>query len=132
VLGITAGIFNSGLESTAIDVIHNDTYKGLSPGNYNATNNPVTFLFSSTAGAVGLLISGTAIALAIILGKYIIAAVGIFIGLIMALYVSVSSILFKLYYNEYLIGIFTLVGIAIGILVLYNVIEMFTGQGGDV
>jgi hypothetical protein len=135
VLILTASIFDSGLEGTAVDVEGN--YGDYSLSHTNTTSlSIVNTLFSSSAlgawGSVFGVIVGFSVVMSIWLGKYIIAAVGLFLGLVTALYMNLANVFFHIYNNVYITGIITLVGIAIGILVLYNVIEMFTGQAGDV
>jgi len=69
---------------------------------------------------------------AILTKNYVVVAVALFLGIVTALYLGVSSVLLKLYSNVYTNALITLIGIAIGILVIYNVVEMFSGTAGDV
>ena len=127
VLILTSGIFNTSLGDDAED------YNKYS---LNSPSDVIGVLFSSSAlsawGAFTV-IAVVGVIGGIVLKNYIIAAVAIFLGLVTALYIGASDILFKISDNNvYISGIITLIGIVIGILVLYNVVEMFTGQGGDV
>lgn len=127
VLIFTSSIFNTGLETGAADY---------SDSGYSLTNSTsvIDVLFSDRAmGAWGSfsVIAVIGIVGAIVLKNYVIAAVALFLGLVTGLYIGASEILFRISDNVYVDGIIALVGVVIGILVLYNVVEMFTGQGGD-
>jgi len=131
VLILTAGIFNTGLESSATNVT--DEY-----GDYGIRQNSSSILsniFSSNAlGAWGAfsVIAIVGVIGSILTKNYVVVAVALFLGIVTALYLGVSSVLLKLYSNVYTNALITLIGIAIGILVVYNVIEMFSGTAGDV
>ena len=124
VLIITSGIFNTSLGDDASD------YSKYSL----STPSSIISILTSTAsiGAWGTL-TVAGIIFAIGLKNYIFVGIGLFLGLVTALYIGASDILFKISSNNvYISGIITLIGIVIGILVLYNVVEMFTQQQGDV
>ena len=131
VLILTSSIFNTGFESSATNV--SDTF-----GGYALTNSTsvLDIMFSdSTMGAWGAFSAIDIIGVigAILLKNYVIAAVALFIGVVTALYLGVSSVMFNLSNNNvYLNILITLIGIVIGILVIYNVIEMFSGTAGDI
>jgi len=135
VLILTAGIFNTGLEDTATNV--SGDY-----GKYNLGNNSYDIMqniFSSNAlGAWGSATGAFAVIVvvgvigAILTKNYVVVAVALFLGIVTALYLGVSSVLLKIYSNVYTNALITLIGIAIGILVIYNVVEMFSGTAGDV
>jgi len=122
----TSSIFETSMDESATDY---SDYSLKNPGGI------LNILFSDNAlGAWGAFSVITVIGVigAIALKNYVIAAVAIFLGLVTALYISASAVLFNISDNVYIHSIITLIGIIIGILVLYNVVEMFTGQGGDV
>jgi len=120
---LTSSIFNTSMDASATDY---GSYQLKNPGDV------VGILFNSNSitawGVIGL----TGVLLAIGTKNYVFVAVAIFLGLVTALYIGASSVLFNISDNAYVHSIITLIGIVIGILVLYNVVEMFTGQGGDV
>ena len=119
----TSSIFETSMDESATDY---SSYQLKNPGDIIniLTNN-------ASIGAWGILTLAGIIA-ALALKNYIFIGVGIFLGLVTALYIGASSVLFNISDNAYVHSIITLIGIVIGILVLYNVVEMFTGQGGDV
>jgi len=131
VLIVTAGIFNTGLEGSATNVTSEYGSYGLGQNSSSILSN----VFSSNAlGAWGAF---SVIALVGVIGSiltknYVVVAVALFLGIVTALYLGVSSVLLKIYSNVYTNALITLIGIAIGILVIYNVIEMFSGTAGDV
>jgi hypothetical protein len=125
ILVVTAPIFNTGLEGIAGD------YSG-----YALTNSTsvLDILFSERAtGAWGsfAVIAIIGVIGAIVVKNYVVAAVALFLGLVTGLYIGAVDIMFRISDNVYIHGIITVVGVAVGLLVLYSVVEMFTGQGGD-
>lgn len=125
VLILTSPIFNTDMD---IDENDYDKYALKNP------NNALDLLFSSTAlNAWGsfTVIAAIGIIAAIIVKNYVIAGVAVFLGLVTGLYIGASDILFRISDNVYVSGIITLIGIVIGILVLYDLVGIITFQGRE-
>ena len=78
-------------------------------------------------GAVTAVIT---LGVALLTKNYVFIGVGLFLGLVIGLYIQVSSVLYKIivpFSDQYGIiqGILAVTGIAIGLLILFNVVDMF-------
>jgi len=126
---LTSSMFDTSRDVTAADY---EDYKLKQPRSI------VDILFSDraistwgSAGGVFSVIVAIGVIGAIVVKNYVVAAIAIFLGLVTALYIGASAILFNISDNVYVHSIISLIGIAICLLVLYNVIEMVSGTGGD-
>jgi len=82
------------------------------------------------AGALaGMVIIGTiAVAAAIFMKQYIIIGVGLFVSIVVGMYVKMSAVIANIgsaTNNVYVSGIITIIGIAIGVFIVFVVIDMF-------
>ena len=101
---------------------------------YKLTNstNVVDYFFNDTFGlAAGACLMVGGVIIALLTKNYVIIGMGMFLGLVTTLYIGATGVIFQVYPDDYIRGVIAIVGVAIGILLLYNVTEMFTGQGGD-
>lgn len=81
-------------------------------------------------GLAGLTLLGIAALAAVFLKSPILFGVGAFLGFITSIYVNTFDMLYYLSDNWIVQGIIALIGICIGILVLYTVIETVSQQQG--
>jgi|SRR6056297_618019 len=122
-------LFNTGYGDDAVG-IDDETVN-----QYNlADMNMYTFLELIFTNANALMtagiVSGIALTAALITKNYVYIGVGIFVGIVSGMYVSFSGIISQLGSsvsgsNVYVTGIITIIGIAIGAMVMFNVVDMF-------
>jgi len=138
VLGLL--LFNAifALYNPLFDTGYGDEAKSLSDEEINQYNladmNMYSFLELIFTNANALMaagiISGIALTAALLTKNYVYIGVGIFIGIISGMYVSFSGIISQLgstatANNIYVTGIITVIGIAIGVIVMFNIVDMF-------
>ena len=129
VFTLYAPIFNTGTGTEGISADNTQASQ------YNlADMNIGTFLnmifLNANALAVTGIVSGIALTAAIISKNYVYLGVGIFIGIITSMYTTFSGIISQLGTeatggNIYVVGIITIIGIAIGVLAMFNIVDMF-------
>ncbi len=90
----------------------------------------LTLIFSNGNALLATgLIGGVSILASVLTKNYVFIGVGIFIGVITGIYASFSSIISQLgmgvgQNSPYIMGIITIISIAIGLLAMFNIVDM--------
>jgi len=129
-------LFNTSLSDNTIDYESAE----MEQYNLNSTSNIIDIIF--TPGNIGAMIASasiliiTVIAGAVLRNPTVIIGVGIFVSIVVGLYVKMSAVISKIGTDygaftingiEYniILGLMTITGIAIGLLVVFSVVDMF-------
>lgn len=120
-------IFNSGYGNQA--VAHTDTE--MENFDLLSMENMLSYVFTNANALLSLGVLGFLGLVASIFTKNpVFIGAGIFIGVITSMYISFSNIISQLGTqatgnNIYVTGIITIIGIAIGVLAMFNIVDMF-------
>jgi len=126
-LALYSPIFNTSLSDNTIDYESSEMQK------YKLDNESLDlvgiFLGENSAGVwSSVIITGAALLAALALKNYVLIGVGLFVAVVIGLYVEMSSTIANIGNvadNIYVTGLIAIVGIAIGLLVVFSVIDMF-------
>lgn len=129
VFALTTPIFNTGYGDNAVDI--NDP----SVSQYNLANmNLGTFVGFIFANAFALMSAGIIVGLATFISiatkNYVYIGAGIFLGIVIGMYVGFIDLINTLVMgatqnNPYVMGLVSLLGIALGVVIMFNVVDMF-------
>ena len=104
-------------------------------GGYTLDRGPIALMgmiFPASALAAMGAIGATSLILGLLAKSIVPLGAGAFVAIITGLYIGASGILFNIdpTNNPIISGLITIVGIVIGIIVVFSVAEMFVGQSG--
>ena len=130
-LTLFAPIFNTAASTSYSENAVN--YSSTDMTNYTITNvsSMIGLIFNeANYGALGTasVIIAAAVIAAFATKSYVLIGVGLFVSIVIGLYVKMSSIIANIgnqTNNIYVTGIIVIVGIAIGVLIVFNVVDMF-------
>jgi len=129
-LALFSPIFNEAVSTSAIDEgAINITDTNMTKYELKKPTDIMGIIFTGGMGVwAGAAVAVVALGFALVTKNYIFIGVGLFVSIIVGLYVNMSVVLTtvgNVADNIYVSGIITLVGIAIGLLVVFSVIDMF-------
>lgn len=129
VFSLYGPIFNTGYEDDAKSITDDEAIQ-YDLANMNMFDFIQMIFLNANALAAAGIISGIALTAALLTHNYVYIGVGIFIGIVTGMYVSFSGIISQLGTtvtgdNVYVTGIITIVGLAVGVIVMFNVVDMF-------
>jgi hypothetical protein len=126
-LTLFSPIFNTAVSENAID------YEAEDISQYEIKNagDVMGIIFHSDnigAWSAVAIVTIAGIGVAFLTKNYVYIGVTLFVSIIVGLYVKMSSVIAGIgstYGNIYVTGLITIIGIAIGLIVIFNVIDMF-------
>jgi len=129
VFALYAPIFNTGYEDDAKDITNENVER------FNLADadmfDYLQFIFGTAQSMLtASVIIGIALTASVITKNYVYIGVGIFTGLVTTMYSSFMGLISQIGMvatanNVYVTGIIAIIGIAIGVIVMFNVVDMF-------
>lgn len=133
VFALFGPVFNSGFEADAKGV-DDSSLQNLSI----ADSGPMDYLANAFGGIGGIgttlgiaaVFTGVAVIAAFVTKNYIYIGIGLFMGILTSIYINFMNIISQLGTagtdgNIYITGIITIIGIAIGLVLMFNIVDMF-------